>query len=647
MFTKKSIISRLFRQRTGRAAGVFFCAAMLAVSALFLAAPQATAQDLTVRGGDGGDGDPLTPGPSGVNYLRTVTNEAYDNLSVLGGNGGNGADGWTMAPAGDGGNGGHAGLTGDSISVNGDLTVASGRRGQDGAPGPMLEIPGLGGAGGDASLHVKLLGMDGDGKTATITRNDGAVDVQIDELIIAGNTTFALNNTLQNDVKISGLSFINGRSLAMTGNGLFSFRGPISVDGKGASYSGPALNVGTNTLTFRLPTDIANNEVMLSSTSPVSIAGATVVMDVAGALTKLNNGNKVILIDNTMGIAATTETTASTGALSYLFGINSAGSQLVATLGGNAPDPVIGDRSKTYSQARVGSLLTLAEGTALIDDMFRLKGRKQLGFVSFTGARYLHQDVGGDDHIRGDSISLIVGMGWRWDTGAGRLTAAAFLEGGWGDNDSFADYNTGRVKGNEDVTYFGGGLMAMHEFDCGFYAEASVRAGEVWNDYSTNNLNPNASFDSSNWYWGAHGGIGWLWPIGLDGQLDTYARLLWTHINSSHESPTEFEDVDFDSVDSLRSRLGARYTHNLIGEELKGFVGAAWEYEFDGEQDGGIRSLGLNRDLDDFDLKGHTGIGEIGIEYQATEEFSLELAGQGLIGQRDGGGGSFLAKWKF
>ena len=29
------------------------------------------------------------------------------------------------------------------------------------------------------------------------------------------------------------------------------------------------------------------------------------------------------------------------------------------------------------------------------------------------------------------------------------------------------------------------------------------------------------------------------------------------------------------------------------------------------------------------------------------EEFSLELAGQGLIGQRDGGGGSFLAKWKF
>ncbi len=645
MAAKKSITAKMLRH----VGAVFFCTTALVAGALVLTTPEARAIDLTVRGGDGLDGDPFIPPVHGLPDVRVIGTETYDTLIVQGGDGGDGVDTNTGIPEGDGGNGGDAALTADQITTNNNLVVASGSRGRDGLntslPFDPNVNPGTGGAGGSARLDATSLLMNGQGKTATITKNDGDVLVRIGTLGIAGNTTFTLNNTAANEVLINGLAFHNGSNLTMAGNGLFSFHGGIGVTGKGASYSGPSLNASGQRLHFLLPADIANNEIMLSSSTPVNITGATVALDVADVLTQLKSGQAVILINNTTGAAASTEAEASTGAITYNFAIDSANSNLRAILGGGPA--AVENRSKAYSQSRVSGLLTLAEGAALIDDMFRLKARKQLGFVSFTGARYLHQDVGGDDHIRGDSISLIGGMGWRWDTGAGRLTAAAFLEGGWGDNARYADFHTGRVKGDEDVSYFGGGLMAVHEFNCGLYFEGSVRTGRVYNDYSTHDLADNPSYNGSSWYWGAHGGIGWLWPIGPNGQLDTYARLMWTHINGSDESLTDFEDVDFDAVDSLRSRLGARYTHNLMGEELKGFVGAAWEYEFDGEQSGGLTSLGNRHDLDEFDLKGHTAVGEIGIEYQATEELSLELAGQGLLGQRDGGGASFLLKWKF
>ena len=156
MFIKNSIISAKFLRRAGRAAEVFFCAAALAMGALALAAPQATAQDLTVQGGDGANGSPSVPGPGadGANDVRTITIETYDNLSVLGGNGGNGDNGGpSMGDGMDGGNGGNAGLTAEDITVNGDLTVASCLRGQDGQPDGSVP-PNPGGLGGAAGTFV-------------------------------------------------------------------------------------------------------------------------------------------------------------------------------------------------------------------------------------------------------------------------------------------------------------------------------------------------------------------------------------------------------------------------------------------------------------------------------------------------------------
>ena len=92
------------------------------------------------------------------------------------------------------------------------------------------------------------------------------------------------------------------------------------------------------------------------------------------------------------------------------------------------------------------------------------------------------------------------------------------------------------------------------------------------NNYSTSDMGADASFDSSVWYDGTHGGVGYMIAVRDKGNVDVYGKVLWTQINSDNVTTGAGEKVHFDSADSLRSRLGVRYNHQL-DEKVKGFVG--------------------------------------------------------------------------
>ena len=97
------------------------------------------------------------------------------------------------------------------------------------------------------------------------------------------------------------------------------------------------------------------------------------------------------------------------------------------------------------------------------------------------------------------------------------------------------------------------------------------------------------------------------------------------------------DKVKFDDADSHRWRSGARFSYSLTtdsGPVFTPYIGAAYEHEFDGKAKASVYGYGIDAP----DLKGGTGIGELGISFKASADstFSMDLGGQGYTGVRDG-----------
>lgn len=82
-----------------------------------------------------------------------------------------------------------------------------------------------------------------------------------------------------------------------------------------------------------------------------------------------------------------------------------------------------------------------------------------------------------------------------------------------------------------------------------------------------------------------------------------------------------------------------------MNEYIRPYIGAAWEHEFDAR----ARVTTNGYDIDAPDLKGDTGIGEIGLSLTPSSDLPLtvDLGVQGYTGQREGVTGSLLIKWEF
>jgi outer membrane autotransporter protein len=168
-------------------------------------------------------------------------------------------------------------------------------------------------------------------------------------------------------------------------------------------------------------------------------------------------------------------------------------------------------------------------------------------------------------------------------------------------------------------------------------------------DFNTDDIRFNgqrADFESSSPYYGAHGGLGYVWKLpGLDdkGSLDLSAKLIWTR--QSGDSLNVHEDrVRFKDADSLRTCVGGRFAY-AINEYVAPYVGAYWEHEFDGK----IRSTVNNRRINSPDLTGDTGIGELGLSLKPSKDLplSFDLGVQGYVGKREGVTGSLQVRFEF
>jgi outer membrane autotransporter protein len=138
--------------------------------------------------------------------------------------------------------------------------------------------------------------------------------------------------------------------------------------------------------------------------------------------------------------------------------------------------------------------------------------------------------------------------------------------------------------------YIGGGVLGRMEFtDTGpgrFHAEVSARAGKVHNEYESSDLRDDmgrsTAYDSSSAYYGFHLGAGYEWNITEAASLDVYGKYFMTHQEGDSVRLSTGDPVKFDAVDSQRLRGGARFGY-AVNEHVSPYIGAAYEYEFDGK----------------------------------------------------------------
>lgn len=519
------------------------------------------------------------------------------------------------------------------------LTAASGVRGTNGVGSVHA---GIGGTGGNIALVADTAIIN----QGTISKNDGVLKVYFNNLDMRENdTSLTLNQTVSYDfgtdtgVQLGTLVFGGTRNMTVNGDGAFAFSG-IRVLGKDATYTGSALDASGKKLYFLLPAGMAKDEVMLHSNSTVNTEGSNVEVAAAGIIQHLRNGEKVVLIDNTSGKVANDGQKTSVfyqGATQYDLAIKSTDTQLTLTREGTN---VYG---QAYAEGQIAGLAAVMQSGDLVarfgDKLSIIEKEGTEAFFSMQGTS---EKIKTGSHIKSNGFEAMGGVATHQKTTYGTIHAGVFVEGGWGNYDAYNSFPTINVKGDGNTKYFGAGVIARHDFDNRFYVEGSLRGGKVKTDYSTGDMGTGASFDSSVWYYGAHGGVGYKIPVRDKSNVDVYGKVLWTQLNSDSLTTGGGEKIHFDNADSLRSRLGVRYNHQL-DEKIKGFIGMAWDHEFHGKLSSTLDGVSMGEP----NMKGSTGLLELGVSWQAQKAWTFDANLRGMAGKHEGITGMVTAKYAF
>ena len=286
------------------------------------------------------------------------------------------------------------------------------------------------------------------------------------------------------------------------------------------------------------------------------------------------------------------------------------------------------------------------QGTDLIADSLDTLSRdgkygvKTFAAVHGNRSKY---DVNSDIKING--WSTIVGVGAENEHHGGDFSWGVFYENGSGNYRTYNDFNNEFFRGDGSLVYNGGGIAARYENSHGVYTEGSLRAGMLKSEM-TDALSDGENkygYESETAYYGAHIGVGKIFSLGDDSDLDVYGKFFHTYTegDSFNVAGDEFE---FDSINSDRLRIGARVTSNKENK-FSTYYGLAYEYEFNGDAE--MRAAGMKAPTQS--LQGSSVMAEIGLNYQPTPDspWSFDLNMRGYAGERQGGSFNVQATYTF
>ena len=253
-----------------------------------------------------------------------------------------------------------------------------------------------------------------------------------------------------------------------------------------------------------------------------------------------------------------------------------------------------------------------------------------------------NQKLDTGSHVDLKAWNMNLGFAKKINNNSGKLIIVPVIEYGRGSYDSYLDNGT---HGDGDAHFWGAGLMAKQLNDDGLYYEGSLRAGRMSTDYQSA-VAGGIKYDSDVTYYAAHLGMGKVVQLNDKDTLDYYGKLFYTRQQCDKVTVGTGATYDFDATTSLRTRLGARYTHQL-SEKNAFYAGLAWQHEFDGESNAIVATTLGSASAPAPSMKGDTGIMELGWRVNNSDKFELGLGVNGSVGKQKGVGFNLSLNFSF
>lgn len=305
------------------------------------------------------------------------------------------------------------------------------------------------------------------------------------------------------------------------------------------------------------------------------------------------------------------------------------------------------DQIDLVAENRAVAAAFVNQGTDLIsesldalsrDDKYGIKT-----FAAIHGNRSQY-DVNSDLKING--WSSIVGIGNEKNVGTGDFIWGIFYENGSGNYRTYNEFNNEFFRGDGNLVYNGGGIVARFEQDNGVYTEGSLRAGMLKSEMTNalkDGVGNSYGYKSESTYYGAHIGIGKIINLNKNTDIDIYSKFFHTYTDGDSFEIAN-DKFEFDSITSDRLRIGAKLTTNKENK-FSTYYGLAYEYEFNGDADMRAQSMSIPEQS----LQGSSYMVEIGMNYKPSSisPWSFDLSMRGYVGQREGFSGNIQANYIF
>jgi outer membrane autotransporter protein len=274
-------------------------------------------------------------------------------------------------------------------------------------------------------------------------------------------------------------------------------------------------------------------------------------------------------------------------------------------------------------------------------------------WAPFGGLDYAMVQSGRDTKIRTDSARIMAGVAWQRPADSSDFLASLFIEGIKGRYHLDADYGTifadhPHIKAKGDIDAVDIGLMIRQKWHNGLRLEASGRYGVSRNEFNssdfTNSLGHTMNYKTRTPFWSVHAGVGYEHKLSERSTLDLVARYYFTRLDSDRVTLDSGEQVSFKAVDSSRVRAGGRFSMRHT-ERITWYAGAYYEHELKGKSVG--EHLGIQFEADE--LKGGTGIGELGVSFRSTPDhpWNVEAGIQIYAGRNRGYSGGVRFGYEF
>lgn len=307
--------------------------------------------------------------------------------------------------------------------------------------------------------------------------------------------------------------------------------------------------------------------------------------------------------------------------------------------------PQASEQTTIIGDSRTAAIAFANQGSDVLNEVLSSIEDEEYGIKTFAvvhGNRSKY-DVASDIKINGWSV--LTGVGETKKVNDDLLSWGVFYENGSGNYRTYNSFNDNVLTGFGSSIYNGGGAMLRYDNNSGTYIQAGIRAGNLKNslgDAVADGFGTVGGYSIDSFYYGTLLGVGKIIQLNETDNIDVYGKYFYTHYDG--ESVNILGDnVNFDSAESNRVRLGARYNKTL-SEKLSGYYGLAWDYEFSGDADTYIAGF----DVGNESLKGSTAVIEAGLHYAPDNSpWSIDLGLQGYAGQRDGFSGNVQATYTF